>query len=103
VGLVLSLTNPSLAGIEMMACGLPCVELASEPMVASFGADGPLILAEPDPLALAGAMESLLDDPGLRARASRAGVAATAARTWAAAAVEVEDGLRAAVRLSARS
>ncbi len=103
VGLVLSLTNPSLAGLEMMACGLPCVELASESMVATFGASGPLILAEPDPLALAGAMERLLDSPGLRARASHAGVEATAGRTWAAAAVEVEDGLRAAVRLSARS
>jgi glycosyltransferase involved in cell wall biosynthesis len=103
VGLVLSLTNPSLAGIEMMACGLPCVELASEPMVATFGADGPLILAEPDPLALAAAMESLFDNPDLRARASRAGVDATTGRTWAAAGGEVEDGLRTAVRLSARS
>ena len=42
VGVVLSLTNPSLVGLEMMACGLPCVELASESMLATFGTDGPL-------------------------------------------------------------
>ena len=54
VGMVLSLTNPSLVGLEMMACGLPCVELASESMLASFGRDGPLALAEPNPLALCG-------------------------------------------------
>jgi glycosyltransferase involved in cell wall biosynthesis len=101
VGLVLSLTNPSLAGIEMMACGLPCVELASESMVASFGRDGPLVLAEPDPLALCAAMEALLDDPDRRARASSAGIELTAARTWASAAADVERGLRTALASAA--
>ncbi len=66
VGIVLSLTNPSLICLEMMACGLPCVELASESMLATFGADGPLQLAAADPLALCAAIETLLDDPGLR-------------------------------------
>jgi len=96
VGLVLSLTNPSLIPLEMMACGLPCVDVAADAMRATFGAGGPVELAEPDPLALADAMERLLDSAQLRAERSRAGVAWAAPRTWAAAAEQVEAGLRAA-------
>ncbi len=103
VGLVLSLTNPSLANIEMMACGLPCVELASEPMVASFGVDGPLLLAEPDPLAICDALEAMLDDAARRTKVARAGLALTAPRTWSAAAAQVEDGLHTALTVSANS
>jgi glycosyltransferase involved in cell wall biosynthesis len=97
VGMVLSLTNPSLIGLEMMACGLPCVELASESMLATFASDGPLTLVEPDPLALCAALERLLDDPERRARVSRAGLELMSARTWKSAAVQVEAGLRAAL------
>ena len=46
---MLSLTNPSLVPTEMLACGLPVVDLASAPMLATFGADGPIELAAPDP------------------------------------------------------
>ena len=94
VGMALSLTNPSLIGLEMMACGLPCVELASESMLACFGTAGPLELADPDPLALCEALERLLDDRQLRSRASEGGIELMAARTWPAAARQVEQGLR---------
>ncbi len=94
VGMALSLTNPSLIALEMMACGLPCVELASESMLAGFGRDGPLELAEPDPLALCDALERLLDDPGLRRRAAERGIELMAGRTWAGAARQLEDGIR---------
>ncbi|HTA32901.1 MAG TPA: glycosyltransferase family 4 protein [Solirubrobacteraceae bacterium] len=97
VGMVLSLTNPSLVGLEMMACGLPCVELASEPMLASFGRDGPLVLAEADPLALCAAIEELLDDAARREQASRDGLALIGERTWERAAAQLEDGLRVAL------
>lgn len=97
VGMVLSLTNPSLTGLEMMACGLPCVELASEPMLATFGRDGPLQLAEPDPVALCAAIEVLLDDAERLEGVSRAGLALMAERTWEGAAAQLEDGLRAAL------
>ncbi|MCW3020491.1 MAG: hypothetical protein JWN10_2799, partial [Solirubrobacterales bacterium] len=97
VGVVLSLTNPSLVGLEMMACGLPCVELASEPMLASFGRDGPLALAEPHPLALCAAIEGLLDDRERREQASRGGLALMGERTWKRAAGQLQDGLRAAL------
>ena len=97
VGMVLSLTNPSLVGLEMMACGLPCVELASEPMLASFGRDGPLALAGPEPLALCAAIEALLDEPRRREQVSRDGLALMGERTWTRAAGQLQDGLRAAL------
>jgi glycosyltransferase involved in cell wall biosynthesis len=97
VGLCLSLTNPSLVPTEMLACGLPVVDVASEAMAATFGPGGPVLLAEPDPVALADAMEKLLDDLPLRAELSRAGQELVAGRTWAAAAEQVEHGLRAAL------
>ncbi|MHB8491968.1 MAG: glycosyltransferase family 4 protein [Solirubrobacteraceae bacterium] len=93
VGMVLSLTNPSLIGLEMMACGLPCVELASESMLATLGPNGPISLAQADPLSLCSAMEVLLDDPALRASREEAGILAIAGRTWDRAAEQVHDGL----------
>ena len=101
VGLVLSLTNPSLIPQEMLACGLPCVDVASESMLATYGADGPATLAAPEPMALREAIEALLDDPARRARQSAEGLRWAAERTWPSAAVQVEAGLRAAVREAA--
>jgi glycosyltransferase involved in cell wall biosynthesis len=98
VGVVLSLTNPSLIGPEMLACGLPVVELDAEAMRAGFGTDGPLLLAPLDPVALAGAIEGLLDDPAQRARRAQQGVELAAGRVWGAAAATVEAELREALR-----
>jgi glycosyltransferase involved in cell wall biosynthesis len=95
VGLVLSLTNYSLVAPEMLACGLPPVELRGPSTEAAF-AGAPVELAEPTPSALAGALERLLADPDERARRAAAGAAWTAPRTWDAAAAAVEAGLRAA-------
>ncbi|HEV3093378.1 MAG TPA: glycosyltransferase family 4 protein [Solirubrobacteraceae bacterium] len=100
VGMVLSLTNPSLTGLEMMACGLPCVELASDSMLATFGRDGPLVLSQPDPLQLCAAIERLLDDPAAREQTSRDGVELMARRSWRTAAEQVERGLRLAATAS---
>jgi glycosyltransferase involved in cell wall biosynthesis len=98
VGVVLSMTNPSLIGPEMLACGLPVVELDADAMRASFGTDGPLLLAALDPLALADAIEGLLDDPAQRARRAQQGVELAAGRVWSAAAATVEAELREALR-----
>jgi O-antigen biosynthesis protein len=98
VGVVLSLTNPSLVPTEMLACGLPVVDLAVASMVETFGRDDALELVAPDPVALATAIERLIDDPGLRARRTEAGLRLVAARTWDHAAAQVEAGLRAALR-----
>jgi glycosyltransferase involved in cell wall biosynthesis len=96
VGMCLSMTNPSLVPTEMMACGLPVVDLDVPSMRDTFGADGPVELAAFDPLALCTAVERLLDDLVLRADRSRAGTELAAGRTWARAAEQVEAGLRAA-------
>ncbi|HEX7297890.1 MAG TPA: glycosyltransferase family 4 protein [Solirubrobacteraceae bacterium] len=97
-GLVLSLTNPSLIPLEMMACGLPCVEAASAGMLASFGENAPISLAPLDPIAIANGLDRLLADRDLRAQRSREGIAWAGRRTWEAAAAQVEDGLREALR-----
>lgn len=97
VGMVFSLTNPSLTGLEMMASGLPCVELATDPMLATFGRDGPLALAEPDPLAVCAVLEGLLDSAAERDRRSRAGLELMATRSWSGAAAQVETVLRRAL------
>jgi O-antigen biosynthesis protein len=96
VGLCLSMTNPSLVPTEMMACGLPVVDLDVPSMRATFGADGPVELAAFDPLSICDAIERLLDDLVLRAERSRAGIELAAGRTWARTAEQVEAGLRAA-------
>jgi glycosyltransferase involved in cell wall biosynthesis len=94
VGMVLSLTNPSLIALEMMACGLPCVELASESVRATFARDGPPDLTAPEPLGLCAAIERLLDDPARRSTVSHTGMRLVAQRTWERAADQVEEGLR---------
>jgi glycosyltransferase involved in cell wall biosynthesis len=98
VGLSLSLTNHSLIPQEMLACGLPVVELAGENVERVFGADGPLELAAPDPIEIADALLQLIDDPGRRARRAEAGLSFVADRTWERAAIQLENGLRAALR-----
>ena len=97
VGLSLSLTNYSLIPQEMMACGLPVLELAGDNLERVFGADGPLELAPPDPVELAERMLRMLDDDGLRDRRARAGLEFVADKTWDHAASQLEDGLRAAL------
>ena len=102
VGVVLSMTNPSLVPTEMLACGLPCVDLASPAMVSTFGDRDAVELAPFDPIALAEAIERVLDDPALRARRANTGLELVAGRTWAAAAEQVQDGLRTALAPAGR-
>jgi glycosyltransferase involved in cell wall biosynthesis len=101
-GLVLSMTNYSLAAQEMLACGLPCVEHDAPSVVQAFGRDGAVELAPLDPFAIADAVERLLADPELRARRAEQGARLRAERTWDRAAGQVEAGLRAAVVHSQR-
>ena len=99
VGLCLSLTNFSLMPKEMLACGLPCVELAGVSAESIFGPDGPLALAPLDPQRLADALERLLDDRSEWERRSRAGIEFVASHTWDHATDEVEAGLRHALAM----
>jgi glycosyltransferase involved in cell wall biosynthesis/GT2 family glycosyltransferase len=99
VGLCLSLTNFSLMPQEMLACGLPCIELAGVSAESIFGADGPLGLAPLDPTALADAIEQLIDDDSLRRQRSLAGIEFVARHTWDRATDQVEAGIRHALRV----
>jgi hypothetical protein len=89
VGVVLSLTNHSLAAQEMAACGLPAVELDTASTRAAFG-DSPIVLAPATVLGLADAIERQLDAPVTD-------VAWARTRTWERAAAAVEAGVRAAL------
>jgi glycosyltransferase involved in cell wall biosynthesis len=97
-GLCLSMTNFSLMPKEMLACGLPCVELAGVSAESIFGAEGPLELAPLEPSALADALERLIVDRDHWQRRSREGVEFVASHTWERATQEVEAGLRHALR-----
>jgi glycosyltransferase involved in cell wall biosynthesis len=101
VGLVLSMTNYSLVAQEMLACGLPCVELDSPSIVKAFGRDGPVDMAPLEPFAIADALERLLDDPALREQRREAARKLVTERTWDAAAERFEAGLRAALKARA--
>ena len=99
VGLSLSLTNYSLIPNEMMACGLPVVELSGRASESVYGDGGALIsLADADPRDIAHKLAGLLDDDALRERRSRAGLDFVRSRTWAGAAVAIEQGLQEALR-----
>jgi glycosyltransferase involved in cell wall biosynthesis len=76
VGVALSSTNYSICSVEMMACGLPIVDLETEATLATFP-DGTATLAAPNPAGVADALESLLRDDERRKAQS------DAAREWA--------------------
>jgi glycosyltransferase involved in cell wall biosynthesis len=99
VGLVLSLTNYSLIPQEMLACGMPCVDLAGISAEGIFGADGPVALSPFDPIALAERVDHLMGDRQEWQRRHEAGLAFVRDRTWDVAARQVEAGLREALAL----
>jgi glycosyltransferase involved in cell wall biosynthesis len=99
VGLVLSMTNYSLIPQEMLACGLPCVDLAGISAETVFGDDGPVALSPFDPIAMAETIDHLMGDRDEWERRSAAGLAFVKDRTWDVAAVQVEAGLREALAL----
>ena len=94
IGLVLSLTNYSVIPQEMLACGLPVVELAGVSGEGIFGSDAGVTFAPFDPVAIADALESLLGDDDRRRDAGYRGVHWAGGRTWERGAKEVELGLR---------
>jgi O-antigen biosynthesis protein len=95
VGLVISLTNYSLIPNEMMACGLPVVDIAGVSAESVFGSAGDVItLAEPEPRAIASEIVALLENPERRARMAAAGLELVEGLTWTGAARTIEAFLR---------
>ncbi len=92
IGMVFSATNYSIIPREMMACGLPVVELDSESSRLSFP-DLTAELVQPDPVAIANVLEAMLADPARReAQAARA-VRFAGSFSWEASAKTVERAL----------
>jgi glycosyltransferase involved in cell wall biosynthesis len=95
VGLVISLTNYSLVPKEMMACGLPVVDVRGASIESVFGSEPEAIaLADRDPLSLAAELASLLEDPQRRQRSTAAAHAFVQEMTWEATAATIEHQLR---------
>lgn len=75
-GLVFSTTNPSLVPYEMMACGLPVVDINRPGNEVNYGGRTDIaLLADPDPLKMAYDLATLLDNPGELALRGQRGAA----------------------------
>jgi glycosyltransferase involved in cell wall biosynthesis len=83
VGIALSLTNLSLVSLEMLASGLPLVELDSPNVKSVLGESGELaLLAEPTPDGVAEMVERALDDPAGAAKRARRARNYVEERSW---------------------
>ena len=99
VGLVFSLTTHSLVAHEMMASGLPVVELDGDNVTRALGASGELVeLADRTPDSIADAIERLLDDRERAAAMAKRAREFVAERTWERAGDQVEEALLEFVR-----
>jgi glycosyltransferase involved in cell wall biosynthesis len=94
-GIVLSLTTHSLVAQEMMASGLPLVELDGANVSSALGASGGrAILVEARPDAIADGLERILDHPEDAAAMARRARSFVEKLTWEHAGDQVEAALR---------
>ena len=91
-GVVFSATNYSLIPLEMMACGLPVVELDMPGTRAVFPAGTTLSVA-PDPVKIAAGIQSALSEPGQLVPIRQAAAAHVATRNWSASCTAFEQAL----------
>ena len=96
-GVVFSATNHSIAPMEMMACGLPVVELEGEQNSLVYPPDA-LLLTPSEPEAIATAVARVLDEPDLAARLRAGGFCHAAGRTWVRSGQAVEAAIGEALR-----
>jgi O-antigen biosynthesis protein len=95
-GVVFSLTTHSLVAQEMMASGLPLVELSGDNVTSALGAAGDrAMLVPPRPDAIADAIQRILDRPDEAASMARRAREFVEHLTWERAGDQVEDALRA--------
>lgn len=93
IGVVFSATNHSLANKEMMACGLPVVDLNLE-SVRSIFPNGVIAFADPTPIGIADCLERLLQDAAERERLQAAGLAYVRDLNWEKSARLIEQAIR---------
>jgi glycosyltransferase involved in cell wall biosynthesis len=95
VGVVFSLTTHSLVAHEMMAAGLPVVELAGDNVASALGPSGEVVVqADPDPVSVAAEIEALIDDRERGAAMARRARAFVEERDWDRAGAQLERALR---------
>ncbi len=93
-GIVFSLTTHSLVAQEMMASGLPLVELNGRNVTSELGEPGELAqLVDPRPDAIADALERILDDREAAITMARRARAFVEGRTWERAGDQIEDAI----------
>lgn len=92
IGICFSATNYSLVPQEMMACGLPVVEIDGESTRAVFPEDV-VTLTGPHPCAIADGIEALLRDPERRHRQAAAALRWVDQFDWEKSARSVEQAL----------
>jgi glycosyltransferase involved in cell wall biosynthesis len=94
-GVVLSLTTHSLVAQEMMASGLPLVELNGDNVTSALGRSGDrALLVEPRPDAIADALEQALEASDEIVAMTRRGRRFVEGLTWERAGDQVEEALR---------
>lgn len=95
VGLVISLSNYSRMPKEMMACGLPVVDVRHPSVMSAFDSDEDVIeLAGMDLVSIADRLESLLGDAARRESLAGSAESFVAPMTWRAAAEQIEAAVR---------
>jgi glycosyltransferase involved in cell wall biosynthesis len=92
-GIVFSATNYSLVPQEMMACGLPVIDLEGENTRAVFPS-GAITLSKPDPQAIADDLVSLLSGPKAQ-QAARLGFDFVRTLSWEKSGEQIARGLAA--------
>jgi glycosyltransferase involved in cell wall biosynthesis len=102
IGVVFSGTNHSLVNKEMMACGLPVIDLDVETVRSIFPEDV-MTFAEPTPQGIADAMEKLLTNPLECERLRERGLSYVKGFSWEKSARLVEVALKERVKLAAES
>lgn len=93
VGVVFSATNHSLVNKEMMACGLPVIDLDLD-TVRSIFPENTMAFAVPTPEGIAGQIERLLTQPQERERLRDGGLAYVSDLSWEKSARLVEAAIQ---------
>ncbi|MDA8774944.1 glycosyltransferase family 4 protein [Opitutales bacterium] len=93
LGMVFSSTNYSLIPQEMMACGLPVIEMDGENTRKTFPKDS-VILAKPSPESIAQAISSLLDDKNQRNKISKNALYYVNSLSWEKSSKQIETILK---------
>jgi glycosyltransferase involved in cell wall biosynthesis len=75
LGLAFSPTNPSMVPFEMMACGLPVIDLDVDGNELNYGGRENAFLVAPDPLTIAEGIRAALEDAKSRRRVAENGQA----------------------------